>query len=217
MAKGATRERIKHTALALFLDHGYDRTSLREIAEHLGVTKAAVYHHFKTKDDIVTALFVEGIRPVEDVIAWAQTQPADLSTRQEALRRYAEALGLAAPLVRFLQENQATLRGLAAGAAYRDVMLRASALFRVPGAGLTDQLRCVTAALIVHGVPAALADTAGGMAELRAAALAVGLELLAAAHSPRPEDRPGLQGATREPNCSPSPGETTRNSPPPAP
>jgi AcrR family transcriptional regulator len=110
------------------LEHGYDRTSPREIAEHFGVTNAAVCHHFKTKDDIVTALFVEGIRPVGDVIAWAQTQPAGLSTRQEVLRRYAEALGPAAPLVRLLQENQATLRGLAAGAAYRDVMLRVGEL-----------------------------------------------------------------------------------------
>ncbi len=50
------RERILDTALELFNEEGYDKTSLREIAERLGVTKAALYYHFKSKADILLAL-----------------------------------------------------------------------------------------------------------------------------------------------------------------
>ncbi len=51
--RGDTRERIQSVALELFAEQGYEKTSLREIAERLGVTKAALYYHFKSKEDIV--------------------------------------------------------------------------------------------------------------------------------------------------------------------
>ncbi len=52
----STRERILDIALELFGEHGYENTSLREIAERLGFSKAAIYYHFKSKDDILLAL-----------------------------------------------------------------------------------------------------------------------------------------------------------------
>jgi AcrR family transcriptional regulator len=53
---GSTRARILDTALDLFVEKGFDGTSLREIAEALGVTKAAIYYYFESKDDILMAL-----------------------------------------------------------------------------------------------------------------------------------------------------------------
>ncbi len=52
----ATRERILDVALELFNQRGYEGTSLREIAERLGITKAALYYHFKSKGEILLAL-----------------------------------------------------------------------------------------------------------------------------------------------------------------
>jgi AcrR family transcriptional regulator len=52
----STRERILNVALDLFIEKGFDKTSLREIAEQLGVTKAALYYHFASKEDILMAL-----------------------------------------------------------------------------------------------------------------------------------------------------------------
>jgi AcrR family transcriptional regulator len=52
----STRERILDVALDLFTEKGFDKTSLREIAEQLGFTKAALYYHFASKDDILMAL-----------------------------------------------------------------------------------------------------------------------------------------------------------------
>lgn len=51
-----TRERILDVALELFTRHGYDKTSLRDIAERLGITKAALYYYFERKQDILLEL-----------------------------------------------------------------------------------------------------------------------------------------------------------------
>ena len=52
----STRERILDVALELFVEQGIDKTSLREIAERMGFSKAALYYHFASKDDMVMAL-----------------------------------------------------------------------------------------------------------------------------------------------------------------
>jgi AcrR family transcriptional regulator len=54
--RGSTRNRILDVALELFNEQGYDKTSLREIAERLGVTKAALYYHFERKEDMLLEL-----------------------------------------------------------------------------------------------------------------------------------------------------------------
>lgn len=51
-----TRARILDTAQRLFAEHGYQHTSIREIAERLGLTKTAVLYHFPAKVDILLAL-----------------------------------------------------------------------------------------------------------------------------------------------------------------
>lgn len=56
MAQSSTRERILDIALELFVAQGYDKTSLRDIAERLGTTKAALYYHFERKQDILLEL-----------------------------------------------------------------------------------------------------------------------------------------------------------------
>jgi AcrR family transcriptional regulator len=51
-----TRDRILDIAQDLFCSQGYDKTSLRQIADELGFSKAAIYYHFESKDDILLAL-----------------------------------------------------------------------------------------------------------------------------------------------------------------
>jgi AcrR family transcriptional regulator len=55
-SRGSTRERILDIALELFNEKGYENTSLREIAERLGTTKAALYYHFARKQDLLLEL-----------------------------------------------------------------------------------------------------------------------------------------------------------------
>jgi AcrR family transcriptional regulator len=56
---GTTRDRILAIALDLFVEKGYENTSLRDIAEALGFTKAAIYYHFRSKEDIFMALHLQ--------------------------------------------------------------------------------------------------------------------------------------------------------------
>jgi len=52
----STRTQILDAARRLFVRQGYQHTSIREIAEQLGMTKTAVLYHFPTKADILTAV-----------------------------------------------------------------------------------------------------------------------------------------------------------------
>ncbi len=54
--RGTARARVLAAALDLFAEYGVSGTSLQMIADHLGVTKAAVYYQFKAKEEIVLAV-----------------------------------------------------------------------------------------------------------------------------------------------------------------
>ena len=52
-----TRNFILETAFRLFIEKGYERTSIQDIIDQLGgLSKGAIYHHFKSKEDILTAV-----------------------------------------------------------------------------------------------------------------------------------------------------------------
>ena len=60
-----TRQQILDTAQRLFAELGYDATSLQMIADEMGLTKAAVYYHFRAKSDILHAAMQPGIQRLE--------------------------------------------------------------------------------------------------------------------------------------------------------
>ncbi|MFI6085320.1 TetR/AcrR family transcriptional regulator [Streptomyces sp. NPDC051217] len=180
--RGDTRQRIQDVALELFAEQGYEKTSLREIAENLDVTKAALYYHFKTKEDIVVGLFQDLARPIDDLIVWGETQPRTLDVKKELLRRYSDALGAAAPLFRFMQENQATMRDLSVGETFKGRMLRLMELLNRPDGSMSDRVRCFTAIFTMHAGMLALTDVEGDPEEKREAILGVAIDLLVQAH-----------------------------------
>jgi len=63
-----TREGIVETALHLFAERGYDGTSLQQIADAMGLTKAAVYYHFRSKADIAHAIVHPSFEAFSEVI-----------------------------------------------------------------------------------------------------------------------------------------------------
>jgi AcrR family transcriptional regulator len=73
-----TRERILDVALDLFIAQGFDGTSLREIAQRLGFTKAALYYHFTSKDDILMALHLRLHEFGRDALAAIGDEPVTL-------------------------------------------------------------------------------------------------------------------------------------------
>lgn len=180
--RGDTRQRIQDVALELFAEQGYEKTSLREIAERLDVTKAALYYHFKTKEEILVGIFEDLSRPMEDLIEWGRQQPHSLETKQEIIRRYSEALMGAAPLFRFMQENQATIRELRIGEMFKTRMLGLRDILMDPDADLVDQVRCVSALFTMHAGMHVLQDVESDPEEKRKAVLEVAIDLITQAH-----------------------------------
>ncbi len=58
-ADGDTRQRILATADALFLERGYAGTSVQQIAKRVGITPAALYWHFESKEAIYTTVLLD--------------------------------------------------------------------------------------------------------------------------------------------------------------
>jgi AcrR family transcriptional regulator len=71
------KRRTLEVAVRLFGEHGVASTSLQMIADALGVTKAAVYHQFRTKEDIVLAAADEPLRRVEAALDDAEAAGAE--------------------------------------------------------------------------------------------------------------------------------------------
>jgi AcrR family transcriptional regulator len=185
--RGDTRQRIQEVALELFAEQGYEKTSLREIAEHLDVTKAALYYHFKTKEDILISVAQDLAGPVDDLIAWAATQPRSLATKREILRRYSDALWGAANFFRFMQENQATVRELSIGETFKSKIAALNGLLREPDFSMTDQVRCTAALFSMHAGMFAMQNIEGDPGEKRAAILEVAQGLITEAHRDQTE------------------------------
>ncbi|MFF4397991.1 TetR/AcrR family transcriptional regulator [Streptomyces sp. NPDC001480] len=180
--RGNTRQRIQDVALELFAEQGYEKTSLREIAEHLDVTKAALYYHFKTKEEIIVSLFEDLTQPILELIEWGARQPHTLETKQEIVRRYSQALTGAEPLFRFMQENQATVRELRIGDAFKDRMRGLRDIIIDPDAPLVDQVRCVSALFTLHAGMFIMQDVEGDPEKRREAVLEVAVDLVTQAH-----------------------------------
>ncbi|MFH8804962.1 TetR/AcrR family transcriptional regulator [Streptomyces sp. NPDC017936] len=180
--RGNTRQRIQDVALELFAEQGYEKTSLREIAERLEVTKAALYYHFKTKEEILVSIFTDLTKPIEELIEWGKDQPHTLETKHEIVRRYGQALTDAAPLFRFMQENQATVRELQIGDSFKHRMRGLRDIIIDPDAPLADQVRCVSAIFTLHAGTFFLQDVEGDPEEKRAAVLEVAIDLVTQAH-----------------------------------
>ncbi|MEU8848318.1 helix-turn-helix domain-containing protein [Streptomyces sp. NPDC048564] len=180
--RGDTRQRIQDVALELFAEQGYEKTSLREIAERLEVTKAALYYHFKTKEEIIVSLFEDLTKPIEDLIEWGRQQPHTLETKHEIVRRYSQVLTDASPLFRFMQENQATVRDLSIGEMFKNRMLGMRDIVIDPDADLVDQVRCISALFTMHAGMFVMKDLEGDPEEKRKAILEVATDLITQAH-----------------------------------
>src|SRR6202050_1858148 len=107
-----TRSRVQEVALELFAEQGYEKTSLREIAERLGVTKAALYYHFKSKEDIVHSFTEDYFADVDNLLDWAKEQPRTDATRLEILDRYVTIVISGSEVFRFVEQNRASMQSI---------------------------------------------------------------------------------------------------------
>jgi len=76
-AEGGSRRLILDTAARLLRSGGYHQTTLREIAEAVGLRKASLYYHFASKEEIVEAVVNDGVRFVHEAVLAALAANAD--------------------------------------------------------------------------------------------------------------------------------------------
>jgi AcrR family transcriptional regulator len=138
--RGETRQRILDTALRLFAEQGYAGTSIRDIADALDLTKAAVHYHFPSKEGIVEALvapFVTGLGALADSV-WPG--PADVDT---VLRGLGDLLADVSPLLSVLSADPSVAAALHGKVAQdgREIGERLASALVGPGASTERLMR----------------------------------------------------------------------------
>lgn len=118
---GDTKENILRTALELFARDGYEAVSVRQIAEALGMTKGALYKHYRNKRDIFDQIVAHMERQdaqqarqshvpegtvAQMASAYSATSPADILAFGQAMFRYWTEDPFAAPFRRLLTLEQ---------------------------------------------------------------------------------------------------------------
>ena len=68
---GHDREAVLRAAIDLFIEQGYDATSISDLAGSLGVTKSAVYHHFPSKESLLGAALDEALEGLDAAVGEA--------------------------------------------------------------------------------------------------------------------------------------------------
>ncbi|HEY1713315.1 MAG TPA: helix-turn-helix domain-containing protein [Solirubrobacteraceae bacterium] len=141
-----TRERILAVAQELFTRQGYDKTSLRDIAERLEITKAALYYYFPRKEDILLELHLRLQTLGETVIAELEAAP-------DGAARVAIWPRLANEMIDFMVDNRELLllhnrnrsafESLEAAMAHgvRDVEVRFERILSSPAMALRERVR----------------------------------------------------------------------------
>ena len=87
ITRSAAQTRILDATLGLIAEHGVGGTSLQMIADAIGVTKAAVYHQFKTKEQIVISLTERELGGLEEALEAAEAEDHPSRARELLLDR----------------------------------------------------------------------------------------------------------------------------------
>lgn len=139
-----TRERILDVALDLFTEKGFDGTSLREIAERLAITKAALYYHFASKDDILLALHMRIHEIGREGLQQLLEGPVTARAWEELLDSLLDQMLGQRKLFLMHERNQAALEKLHRkdhDAEHDDLQERFRQLLRDPAVALRERVR----------------------------------------------------------------------------
>jgi AcrR family transcriptional regulator len=122
--RSPAQRRILAATLDLIAEHGVGGTSLQMIADAVGVTKAAVYHQFKAKDEIVIAVTESELSRLQDALVAAEAEQSRSQARKLLLH---EVIGMAVDRRRWiatLQYDPVIVRLLGEHEPFRQFMIR---------------------------------------------------------------------------------------------
>jgi AcrR family transcriptional regulator len=173
-ARGAdTKTRIQAAALELFAEQGLQQTSLREIAERLGMTKTALYHHFSSREELVRSLAIPVVDELTRHLGELEARPPG---PREVLGLYFDVTYRHRALFQVAVRDMRVLEQLKLTDHLFDWRRRIVALLLGPSQSLEDQVRGVVA---LGGLSACVLNFEGAnVAQLRAAATSAAYDAL---------------------------------------
>lgn len=137
-----TRRRILEAARALFAQPGgYRATSMRQIAEQLGVTKAALYYHFGSKDDILRCITDPLLGELEGVLEAAAAEPELARVRWRLIEGSVTRMLAHRDVLVMLLLDSALLSETEVGARLGAILLRSQDLVAGPDADIGQRIR----------------------------------------------------------------------------
>ncbi|QVQ52740.1 TetR/AcrR family transcriptional regulator [Spiractinospora alimapuensis] len=138
-----TKARIQQVARDLFARQGVQHTPLREIAKELGITQAALYYHFSSRDDLVNSIIQPLIDETEDFLgARERGGPLDPRTLFED---YFDLMSRNREASLLLVRDLSTLAHLEVGNRVLEWRRRLNALLIGPDATLEHEVRATMA------------------------------------------------------------------------
>jgi AcrR family transcriptional regulator len=108
----AAQRRTIAAALELFAEHGVGGTSFQMIADQVGVTKAAIYHQFKSKEAIAVAVMEVELAGLEAALEEADAEGGSLEARELLLSRVVDAAVQRRRAISTLQNDPVLVRFL---------------------------------------------------------------------------------------------------------
>jgi len=147
----AAQRRVVGAALDLFADHGVGGTSLQMIADHLGVTKAAIYYQFRSKEEIVVAVATSELQRLEATLESAEADGADAGVREALLAQIIELAVERRRAVATLQNDPVIVRFLTEHEAFQQLWLRLYAVLLGPEISQADLIRTTVLAAAISG------------------------------------------------------------------
>ena len=147
----AAQMRVVAAALDLFGEQGVGGTSLQMIADALGVTKAAVYHQFNTKDEIVLAAIEVELAKVEEVLDLAEADRDPGRARELVLTQVIDLAVERRTMVSAIQHDPVIARFLAKQEQFRQVMHRLSIVLTGGDPGVDARVRAAMISAAIGG------------------------------------------------------------------
>ena len=143
--------RVIESALALFAEHGISGTSLQMIADEIGVTKAAVYHQYNTKDEIVLAVAQVVLARLEAAVTAAEAERSRSRAREVLITAMIDLAVERRRMAGILQRDPVMLRFLENHEPFRHVMARVNRLLMGGPAHPRARVQAATVAAAIAG------------------------------------------------------------------
>ena len=147
----AAQTRIIEAALVLFAEHGISGTSLQMIADAIGVTKAAVYHVYNTKDEIILAVAQVVLAGLEAAVNAAEAERSRARAREVLIARMIDLAVARRRMAGILQRDPVMLRFLENHAPFRRVMARVNRLLMGGASNPQARVQAATLAAAIAG------------------------------------------------------------------